>query len=171
MDAICFVWLIWRKWRSASLSKPRAILNVEKTIVFTGSLNIASSLTDINQRYLMQWCTIWRCSHSANIRLDIFKWGPLASDTLSVSLTNWRENWFYLSPRLNNIYLPLFERREIFIGGYLQTILHPSDPRARIKCDVKHRSIFPCSLRAKQNKNCPPHPSALSFHLAFHRFT
>ena len=110
MDAICFVWLIWRKWRSASLSKPRAILNVEKTIVFTGSLNIASSLADINQRYLMQWCTIWRCSHSANIRLDIFKWGPLASDTLSVSLTNWRENWFYLSPRLNNIYLQLFER-------------------------------------------------------------
>ena len=98
----------------------------------------------------------------------------MRSSPLTSSPSVWQ-----IDEKIGFIYLHVSTRfifsssREIFIGGYLQTILHPCDPWSRIKCDGKLRSIFPCSLRAKQNKNCPPRPrlSALSCHLAFHRFT
>ena len=143
-DAICFVWLIWRKWRSASLSMPRAILNAEKTIAFYRiaqhcifSDRHKSALSDavMHDMTMFTLCQ-YQTRHLQN--------ELVASDTISFSLTNWRENWLYLSPAPKKIYLqPCWTNIHRWIH-------HPSDPGSRIKCAGKHRSIFSCSLCAKQ---------------------
>ena len=140
---------------------PRAILNVEKTIVFAVSFNIASSLTDINQRYLMQWCTIWRCSHSANIRSDIFKWGPrlwhvlLQSDKLTGKLV------LSISTPQQDISLALVKYIHIYIDN-------PSSKDQGSNAMESLRVYFHVLLQVLNNKNCPSSPSALSFLSPFH---
>ena len=131
---------------------PRAILNAEKTIVFTESLNIASSLTDINQRYLMQWCTIWQCSHSANIRPDIFK---MSSSPLTRSPSVWQ-----IDGEIGYIYLHVRKRfifghvEQIFIGGYIIRVTLDQGSSAlesigvyfHVLCEPNNKSALPAPL-------------------------
>ena len=142
---------------------PRAILNVEKTIVFAVSFNIASSLTDINQRSdaVMHDMTLFTLCQYQVRHLQ------MRSSPLTRSSSVWQ-----IDRKIGFIYLHALTR---YISSaplkYIHSWLHPDNPSYKDQGSNASESLrvyFHVLLHVLNNKNCPSSPSSLSFLSPFH---